>query len=81
MWSAARNWMRNQNLINGAFLIMCLAVVVRSNAEADFAAELGGTAILFFIGAVRKEKKTIEEAPARKRRMPSLARGFGAYGR
>jgi exopolysaccharide production protein ExoQ len=81
MWSAARNWMRNQNLINGAFLIMCLAVVVRSNAEADFAAELGGTAILFFIGAVRKEKKTIEEAPARKRRMPSLTRGFGAYGR
>jgi exopolysaccharide production protein ExoQ len=81
MWSAARNWMRNQNLINGAFLIIALTVIIRSNAEADLAAELGGTAILFFISAVRREKKTVEETPARKRRTPSFARALGTYGR
>ena len=81
MWGASRNWLRNQTLINGAFLIMALTVVFRSNAEVDLAAELGGTAILFFIAAVRKEKKTVEETPARKGRMPSLARALGTYGR
>jgi len=40
-------------------------VVVRSNTEIDLATELGGTAILMFIGAVRKEDlRPPVEAPA-----------------
>ena len=55
LWNGLRNWMRNQSLVNAAFFIIGVMVVVRSNTEIDMAAELAGTAILLFIGAIRKE--------------------------
>lgn len=55
LWSIFRTWMKNQTLPNAAFLIFGLMVIIRSNAEIDLAMELAGTAILFFIGAIRKE--------------------------
>jgi hypothetical protein len=46
-------------------LILTVMVVVRSNTETDLATELAGTAILMFIGAVRKEDlRSPVEAPA-----------------
>jgi len=65
LWSCGRTWLRNQTLLNAAMLIMTVMVVVRSNTEIDLATELGGTAILMFIGAVRKEDlRPPVEAPA-----------------
>jgi exopolysaccharide production protein ExoQ len=55
VWNAVRTWMKNQTLLNGAFLIFAVMVIIRSNAEIDLALELGATAVLFFIGAARKE--------------------------
>jgi exopolysaccharide production protein ExoQ len=78
LWSAGRSWVRNQTLINGAFLIISLMVIVRSNAEADLAAELAGTAILFYLGAVRKEKPGSE--PPSSRRRPALPHAVRSYG-
>jgi O-antigen ligase len=55
LWNCGRTWLRNQTVLNAAMLIMTVMVVVRSNTEIDLATELGGTAILMFIGAIRKE--------------------------
>jgi len=65
LWNTFRTWMKNQTLLNAAFLVLCVMVLIRSNAETDLAAEFGGTAVLFFIGATRKEKlhKPIYYAP------------------
>jgi exopolysaccharide production protein ExoQ len=81
LWSAARNWMRNQTLINGAFLIIALTVIIRSNAESDLASELGGTAILFYLSAVRREKKGDTGERTWRWRAPKLSQALGTYGR
>ena len=56
LFNIVRTWMRNQTLLNAAMMILAITVVIRANAEIDFALELAGTAILFFIGAMRIEK-------------------------
>lgn len=60
IWSTAMNWIRNQTIINAAFLALAVMIIIRSTAEIDLAAELGGTAFILFVGAVRRE------APARR---------------
>ena len=56
LWSTFRTWIKNQSLINAGFLVLCVMVLIRSNAEVDLASEFSGTVVLLFIGAVRKEK-------------------------
>ncbi len=56
LWRTSMNWLRNQTILNAAFLVMAVMIVVRSNAEIDLAQEFAGTAVLLFIGAIRKEK-------------------------
>jgi len=56
IFSASMNWIRNQTLINAAFLILAVMVIIRSTAEIDLAVEFAGTAVLLFIGAIRREK-------------------------
>lgn len=65
VWAAFRTWTRNQTLLNAAFLIFAVMVIIRSNAEIDLALEFSGTATLFFIGATRKEdlRKPVQYAP------------------
>lgn len=78
LWNCARTWMRNQTIINAAFLIIALMVIVRSNAESDLASAFGGTAILFYIAAVRKEKPI--NGPGGQQpgfSIKSILRGFG----
>jgi exopolysaccharide production protein ExoQ len=60
IWSTGMNWLRNQTIINAAFLALAVMIIIRSTAETDLAAELGGTAFVLFVGAVRRE------APARR---------------
>lgn len=55
LWNTARTWIRNQTLLNAAFLVFAVAVVFRSMSEIDLAQELGATAVLFFIGAARRD--------------------------
>jgi exopolysaccharide production protein ExoQ len=64
LWSAARTWLRNQSLLNATFFVFAIMVVIRSNAEIDLALELGATAVLFFIGAARKEDLRNKAPPA-----------------
>jgi len=54
--SAALTWLRNQTATNMAFLVLALMIVLRSTSEADLAGEFGGTVVLLFISAARKEK-------------------------
>src|SRR5690606_3606199 len=59
IWAIARmflNWARNQTIINGAFLVLGVMIIIRSTAEIDLAQEFAGTAVLLFIGALRWEK-------------------------
>jgi exopolysaccharide production protein ExoQ len=56
LFNIVRTWIRNQTLLNAAMMILAITVVIRSNAEIDFALELAPTAILFFIGAMRIER-------------------------
>lgn len=56
IFSAAMNWIRNQTILNAAFLILAVMVIIRSTAEIDLALEFAGTAVLLFIGAIRREK-------------------------
>ncbi|HYV88071.1 MAG TPA: O-antigen ligase family protein [Candidatus Polarisedimenticolia bacterium] len=63
-WGAFRVWTRNQTLHNAIFMVLALMVVVRSNAETDLAAELAPTAILMFIGALRRDAPTTVQPPA-----------------
>ncbi len=55
LWRTGMNWLRNQNAINAAFLVLTAIIVVRSNAEIDLAQEFMVTAFFLFIGATRKE--------------------------
>ena len=54
--SAALTWLRNQTATNMAFLVLALMIVLRTTSEADLAGEFGGTVVLLFIAAARKEK-------------------------
>ncbi len=56
IWKTAANWLRNQTIINAAFLVLAVMVVIRSTAEVDLAVEFAGTAVMHFIGAIRREK-------------------------
>ena len=56
IWRTGMNWIRNQSMVNAAFLMLAIMIVVRSNAEIDLAQEFMATAFLLFIGAARKEK-------------------------
>jgi exopolysaccharide production protein ExoQ len=58
-------WFRNQTLMNAAFLTLSVMVVIRSNAEVDFAAELGATIILFYIAALRGKQAPPDYPPPR----------------
>ncbi|MDP3493541.1 MAG: O-antigen ligase family protein [Hyphomonadaceae bacterium] len=64
--SAALTWLRNQTSNNMAFLVLALMVVLRSTSEADLSGEFGGTVVLLFIAASRKEnlsKKHLTPSP------------------
>lgn len=56
VFSTARTWLRNQNILNAAFVILAIAVVIRANTEIDLILEFSGTTVLMFIGAFRKEQ-------------------------
>ncbi len=53
--SSALTWLRNQSVINAAFLILASMIVLRTTSEADLASEYSGTSVLLFIAAARKE--------------------------
>jgi exopolysaccharide production protein ExoQ len=55
VWNAVRTWIKSQTLFNFTFLVFGIMIVIRSQTEIDLALELGATAVLFFIGAARKE--------------------------
>ena len=68
VWAIARtflNWARNQTIINGAFLVLAVMIIIRSTAEIDLAQEFAGTAVLLFIGALRWEKLDPKPSPPR----------------
>jgi exopolysaccharide production protein ExoQ len=56
LWRPAINWLKSQNTINAAFLILAAMVIVRSMTEIDLALEFSATATLLFMGAVRRDK-------------------------
>jgi exopolysaccharide production protein ExoQ len=56
LWRTGMNWLKNQDAINAAFLILAAMVIVRSTTEIDLALEFSATATLLFMGAVRREK-------------------------
>ncbi len=53
--STALTWLRNQTIVNAAFLMFACAIVMRSNSEIDLCGEFSGTAVILFIAASRKE--------------------------
>lgn len=61
------NWLKNQNTINAAFLILAAMVIVRSTTEIDLALEFSATATLLFVGAARIDKPADARVPARGR--------------
>jgi exopolysaccharide production protein ExoQ len=75
LFLSALIWFRNQTLMNAAFLALSVMVVIRSNAEIDFAAELGATIILFYIAALRG-KNSPPDYPVK--RPPPLPTAFPA---
>lgn len=82
LWNCGLNWLRNQTLLNAGMLILGIMVVVRSNTEIDLAAELAGTAILLFIGAIRKEDlRPQAQAPAQQQAAPVQMHTGGRRGR
>lgn len=66
--SVAVIWLRNQTLMNAAFLTLTVMVLIRSNAEIDLASELGATMVLLYIGALRGKHPEDQEAAERPRR-------------
>ncbi len=49
-------WLHNQTITNAAFLMLGAMIIIRSTAEIDLAQEFAGTAVLLFIGALRRDK-------------------------
>jgi exopolysaccharide production protein ExoQ len=70
--SAGLIWFRNQTLMNAAFLTLAVMVLIRSNAEIDLASELGATAVLFYIGALRGKHPLDAPPRGRPAAAPSL---------
>ena len=66
--SVAVIWLRNQTLMNAAFLTLTVMVLIRSNAEIDLASELGATMVLLYIGALRGKHPEDQEGAERPRR-------------
>ena len=64
--SAGLTWLRNQTIVNAAFLMFACAIVMRTNSEIDLCGEFSGTAVILFIAGSRKEffKKPPRPAPA-----------------
>ena len=62
LWRPGINWLKNQNTINAAFLILAAMVIVRSTTEIDLALEFSATATLLFMGAIRCDKATASRA-------------------
>jgi exopolysaccharide production protein ExoQ len=56
LWRPGVTWLKNQNTINAAFLILAAMVIVRSTTEIDLALEFSATATLLFMGAIRRDK-------------------------
>ena len=56
IWRPGMNWIRNQNTINVAFLILAVMVIFRSTTEIDLALEFTLTSSLLFIGAARVDR-------------------------
>jgi exopolysaccharide production protein ExoQ len=56
LWRPGVNWLKNQNTVNAAFLILAAMIIVRSTTEIDLALEFSATATLLFMGAVRRDK-------------------------
>lgn len=54
--SAAITWARNQSVVNSAFLVLALLILLRTFSEAELAIEFSGAAVLLFIAGVRREK-------------------------
>lgn len=54
LYRTARIWFMDQSTPNTFFLIVAVAVVIRTNAEIDLAMEFGVTAVLLYIAAVRR---------------------------
>ncbi|MFT3724809.1 MAG: O-antigen ligase family protein [Hyphomonadaceae bacterium] len=55
VFNSARTWLRNQTVLNAIFFMIAAAVVIRTNSEADLAGEFGGTVVLLFVAATRRE--------------------------
>jgi exopolysaccharide production protein ExoQ len=62
LFNATRTWLTSQTILNATFLVLAVAVVIRTNSEADLAGEFSGTSVILFIAATRREKR---EKPAR----------------
>ncbi len=56
LFMATRTWLTNQTILNATFLVFAVAVVIRTNSEADLAGEFSGTTVMLFIAATRREK-------------------------
>jgi exopolysaccharide production protein ExoQ len=55
--SAALTWLRNQSVVNSAFLVLALMLVTRTFSEIDLSMEFSGTCVLMFIAASRAKKQ------------------------
>lgn len=55
--STALNWLRDQSVVNSAFLVLAFMLIVRTFSEADLSGEFSGTAVLMFIAASRAKKR------------------------
>jgi exopolysaccharide production protein ExoQ len=73
--STGLNWIRNQSLVNAAFLVFAAMIVLRTTSEADLAGEFSGTAVLLFIGAARKEFSKRSEGADRGTSAPGFSSG------
>jgi exopolysaccharide production protein ExoQ len=58
LWRPGVNWLKNQNTVNAAFLILAAMIIIRSTTEIDLALEFSATATLLFMGAVRQDRAT-----------------------
>lgn len=56
IWRPGVTWLKNQNAINAAFLILAIMVIIRTTAEIDLALEFTATCTLLFAGAARVDK-------------------------
>lgn len=63
LFMATRTWLTSQTILNATFLVFAVAVVIRTNSEADLAGEFSGTTVMLFIAACRRERRD-KPAPA-----------------